>query len=152
MEEKGWRHNPGVPSLRQPGRERIYSIKLCYAGLGEQLPLFTSPSDSLQRGWSQPGRGVPLCCLFVPSKAQWHGTGDRNCFFYGGHGDLLYSGGRRGWWAELGQQGFPQSTGGCAAVRWPPALMLAMGEGKTSVASPGTKGENAVRVCPGLRF
>lgn len=44
---------------------------------------------------------------------------------------LAVFGWQRGWWAELGQPGCPQSTGGCAAARWPPAVMLAVGKGKT---------------------
>lgn len=31
MEEKGWRHKPDVPSLFQPGRERVCSLPLVTA-------------------------------------------------------------------------------------------------------------------------
>lgn len=49
--EKGWRHDPGMPSRHQPDRERICSIKPWFTGPGEQqLPLFYWSLDLIAAG------------------------------------------------------------------------------------------------------
>lgn len=86
-----------MPSLHRPDRERICSIKPSFVGLEEQLPLFHQhhSGGAVVPQCSGAGRDVPLCYLSCIKKSPiaW----DRNCFFHGGHSDLLCLGGREGW-------------------------------------------------------